>query len=204
MSEHYYSRQPTSVSSRRMLHVELRGQQWRFVTGGGVFSGGRVDPGTRLMAETMEIGEEDAILDLGCGWGVLGIVAARLAPHGRAYLVDVNERAVALARENLRLNEIVNAEVRAGEGTAPFRHLIFDRVLLNPPIRAGAEVVLDLAAQAHAALRPGGVLYFVARTRQGARTLARDLAEIFPRCQEVERQGGYRLYRAQKSAASRP
>jgi 16S rRNA (guanine1207-N2)-methyltransferase len=111
-------------------------------------------------------------------------------------LVDVNPRAAALAAENVRLNAVINAEVRCGDGCAPVADRRFDLVLFNPPIRAGRSVVVRLMTEAHACLMPGGRLYMVVRTRQGARTLARRLGDIFARVTEVERGSGFRVYEA--------
>jgi len=110
--------------------------------------------------------------------------------------VDVNPRAAALAAENVRFNAVTNAEVRCGDGCAPVADRRFDLVLFNPPIRAGRSVVVRLMNEAHACLMPGGRLYMVARTRQGARTLARLLGDIFARVTEVERGSGFRVYEA--------
>ena len=203
MSEHYFAPKPAAKPKRRQIEAELRGRHFRFFTEAGVFSPERVDPGTRLLAETMEVGEADVALDLGCGYGVLGIAAAALASRGRVYLVEINERAARLARENLALNRISNAEVREGDGLGPVAGLEFDVIAFNPPLRAGNRVVHSLIAQAARALRPGGRFYLVARTRQGAKTLARKLAEIFGRVSEVEKGGGYRVYLCRRSDATR-
>jgi 16S rRNA (guanine1207-N2)-methyltransferase len=124
----------------------------------------------------------------------MGIVAAVSVPEARVVLVDVNPRAVALAQENIVLNRVANAEARCGDGCAPVAGEQFDLVLFNPPIRAGRSVVLRLLGEAHACLRPGGRLYLVARTQQGARTLGRVMGETYAQVREVARGGGFRVF----------
>jgi 16S rRNA (guanine1207-N2)-methyltransferase len=159
-----------------------------------VFSRAAVDRGTRLLLDTADVSGAQRILDLGCGYGVMGIVAAARMPHARVTLVDVNPRAVALAAENIALNHVANADARCGDGCAAVAGERFDVILFNPPIRAGRRVVLRLLREAHACLGPRGRLYFVARTQQGARTLGRLAGEIYGVVAEVARGGGFRVY----------
>lgn len=193
---HYFAPHPASPHRVVEIRATLRGREFRFLTDRGVFSRGRVDRGTRLLIETMEIDPDDTILDLGCGYGPIGLVAASLAPLGRVYLVDVNERAVDLARRNAFLNGLGNVEVRLGDGFAPVSDLRFDVILTNPPIRTGKASVYRLFRDASIHLKPGGRFYFVARTSQGAKTLASQVEEIFGNVEELERGGGFRVYRA--------
>lgn len=192
--EHYFSRHPAARGGRRIIEVTLRGHDLRLATEAGVFSRGRVDPGTRLLIAHMQIGPGDAVLDLGCGYGAVGLVAARLAPAGRVVLLDVNERAVALARENLIANGAENAEVREGDGFAATPGELFDVIALNPPIRAGMAVIHRLIEDSRGHLRPGGRFYLVARTKQGALRLRAKMARVYEQAEEVAKGAGYRLY----------
>ncbi|MDR7435132.1 MAG: class I SAM-dependent methyltransferase [Armatimonadota bacterium] len=193
---HYFTSHPVAPHHLVEIRTTLRGREFRFLTDRGVFSRGRVDRGTRLLIEAMEIDPGDIVLDLGCGYGPIGLVAATLAPRGWAYLVDVNERAVDLARRNAILNGLKNVEVRLGDGFEPVQDLLFDVILTNPPIRTGKANLSRLFQEAFLHLRPGGRFYFVARTSQGAKTLASRVQEIFGNVEEVERGGGFRVYKA--------
>ncbi len=193
---HYFSSLPVTQLRPRLIRFLDGDREFGFRTAAGVFSRSGVDRGTRLLLETVSPEGAGQILDLGCGYGVVGIVMAARAPRSRVVLVDVNPRAAALAAENVLLNGITNAEARCGDGCAPVAGMTFDLVLLNPPIRAGRAVVLRLLREACACLRPGGRLYLVVRTNQGARTLARLAADVFARVTEVERGGGFRVYEA--------
>ncbi|MDR7568114.1 MAG: methyltransferase, partial [Armatimonadota bacterium] len=98
MREHYFAPTPTVRSRPREVRLRFGDRLFVFETDRGVFSHGAVDRGTRLLLEALEVRPEDEILDVGCGYGVIGLVAAAQASRGRAVLVDINERAVALAR----------------------------------------------------------------------------------------------------------
>jgi len=197
-ASHYFSPLSPVASRRRVVAFRDRGRAIQFRTAAGVFARGGVDRGSRLLLETIEPTGAQRILDLGCGYGVLGIVMAARAPQARVTLVDVNPRAVALAKENATLNQIENADVRCGDGCAVVAGETFDLVLFNPPIRAGREVVLRLLREAHECLAPHGRLCLVARTRQGARTLGRLMAEIYVRVAEIGRGGGFRVFEAHR------
>lgn len=197
--DHYFSPRPAVASRPREVRAQLRGRRWTFLTDRGVFARGGIDPGSRLLIETMRIFPSDEVLDLGCGYGPLGLAAAALASQGRVVLVDVNERAVALARENAVRNGLSNVEVLQGDGCAPVADRQFDVVVTNPPVRAGRATVRRLVQEVWEHLRPGGRLCFVARTAQGARTLARDVEAVFGSVRELERESGYRVYEAIKA-----
>src|SRR2546425_2267078 len=141
MGEQYFARRPASRRRPAEFHVSVRGHAFRFRTDAGVFSRGELDRGTELLLAALEVGPCELIMDLGCGYGALGIVAARLSDGGRVILTDVNERAVRAARENLSVNGIANAEVRLGNLYDPAGGMAFDPILSNPPIRAGRGVV---------------------------------------------------------------
>lgn len=195
-AQHYFMPQPGPARPLREFAATLRGRKFRFVTAAGVFSARRLDQGTALLIESLEVKESDAVLDLGCGWGPIGIVAAALAPKGKAWLVDPNPRAVAIAKQNAALNGLANVELLEGEGTEPVSGLFFDVVATNPPIRAGKAVVFDLIEQAAACTREGGRFYLVARTKQGARGIAQKVRQVFGNVTEVRKGGGYRVYLA--------
>ncbi len=193
-ASHYFSPVPPAALRGRTIEFVDGGRVLRFRTAAGVFSRSTVDRGTRLLLETVDLRGARRILDLGCGYGVMGIVAAARAPHARVALVDINPRAVALAKENIALNQVANAEARSGDGCAGVADERFDVVLFNPPIRAGRSVVLRLLREGSACLGARGRLYLVARTQQGARTLGRLMGEIFANVAEVARGGGFRVF----------
>ncbi len=194
--EHYSTPVPVSRQRTRTLQATLRGRPWVFEVASGVFAHKRLDAGTRVLIEAMRIGAEDRVLDLGCGYGPIGLVAASLAPKGGAVLIDINRRAAALARANVGRSALRNVHVLVGDGAAAIRSRALDVVVTNPPIRQGRRVVLRFIDHARRVLRPGGRLYFVARTAQGAKTLARLVGERFGHVQKIRTLAGYRVYEA--------
>src|SRR5262245_58482865 len=127
-----------------------------------------------------------------------------MAPRGWVWLVDVNRRAVAVAAENARTNGIKNVAVTVGDAATAFAAATFDVVITNPPIRAGRAVVARFIDEAWRVLSPGGRFYLVARTAQGARTIARLIVERFGDVTQVAIRGGYRVYEAVRAAAPVP
>src|SRR3989475_6030423 len=193
MSNHYFSPRPQVGSRPKQIRVRLRGREWTFLSDRGVFARSGVDGGTRLLVETMRIASADHVLDIGCGYGPVGLVAAWLAPDGQAVLVDVNERAVMLAAQNARLNGLVNVEVLQGDGCGPVAGRFFDAAVTNPPIRAGKATLRRLVRELWQQLRPGGRVSLVARTGPGARPPAREVTDVFGRGRGLEREGGDRV-----------
>src|SRR2546428_10552 len=163
MSNHYFSTRPQVGSRPKQIRARLRGREWTFLSDRGVFARGGVDAGTRLLVETMRIARADHILDIGCGYGPVGLVAAWLAPAGQAVLVDVNERAVMLAAQNARLNGLVNVEVLQGDGCGPVAGRFFDAAVTNPPIRAGKATLRRLVREVRLALLEADVNFKVAK-----------------------------------------
>ncbi|MPZ99657.1 MAG: methyltransferase [Dehalococcoidia bacterium] len=154
----------------------LRDQQLRFRSTWGLFSPREVDSGSRLLLDFIEVGEAADCLDLGCGYGVIGLTLARLVPGGRTLLVDKDFVAVDYARRNADLNGLANVEVRLSNA---FSHIgadeQFDLIASNIPARAGNEMLELMVADAAAHLRPGGRLYIVGLT--GMRQFVRRLME---------------------------
>ena len=206
VADHYYTAKPTAARREETIRVTLRGRELVFLTDAGVFSRGRLDRGTEILADALAVATDAAVLDVGCGYGVLGIVAAVLAPNGRVVMTDVNERAVDLAARNIRANAVPHAEARLGAFYEPVAGESFDAILSNPPIRAWKDVVFRIVDGAREHLRPGGALWLVARTRQGAPSLAVRMAAAFGGCDIVARGSGYRVLRslAGTSAANAP
>ncbi|MGE5558592.1 MAG: class I SAM-dependent methyltransferase [Bacillota bacterium] len=194
--DHYFSSDPSARSQKREIAFETEGMTFRFVTEAGVFSKARLDTGTRVLLKAIRGEKAFRILDLGCGYGPLGIVMGLRLPESRVDMVDPNGRAVELTRGNISLNGCGNCHVYQGQGFAPLQDRSYDLIITNPPIRAGKKVVYGLIGEAHRHLTPGGRLYAVIRTSQGAKSLARKLSEIFGNVEELEIESGFRVYRA--------
>jgi len=195
MNDHYYTRDPQSASRPAECRFEYRGVSLDFTTDAGVFSRGEVDTGTRLLLEALPEEMAGEILDLGCGWGVIGISIARKWPETRVTMADVNLRALELTRENAKRNraEVICTE---SDGMEAFAGKTFDAVVTNPPIRAGKQVIYKMFADAAGCLKPGGALYLVIRKQQGAESCIRYLQTLYKRTEKLDKSGGFWVIRA--------
>ncbi|WP_239619164.1 class I SAM-dependent methyltransferase [Cohnella mopanensis] len=197
MNDHYYSNKPKSASNRRAFETVLRGINLRLTSDAGVFSRDGVDFGSRVLIEQMEIPSDAQVLDIGCGYGPIGLIAARLAPQGHVKLIDINERAVELASHNAQANGIRNVSFAQSDLFAAVATETFDVILSNPPIRAGKVVVHQLFMESWQHLNPGGSTWVVIQNKQGAPSARAKLEEIYGEEQVVEvgKDKGFRLYR---------
>lgn len=200
MTEHYYTEQPQAPSRLAEITATLRGEVYRFYTDTSVFSRRQVDHGTHLLVETMDVPSDAPLLDMGCGYGVIGIVAARLAPSSQVYMVDINRRAVELATMNARRYRLANVHVWHGDGFEPVQGMTFAAIYMNPPIRAGKQHVFQWYEAARAHLQPGGALWVVVHKKQGAPSTERRLQELFgePHVACVARKKGYHIFCSKK------
>jgi 16S rRNA (guanine1207-N2)-methyltransferase len=169
-------------------------------TDAGVFSSDALDPGSRLLIESLpEL--TGRVADLGCGWGAMGVPLALKNPDAEFFLTDVNARAVDLARINIIQNQAKNARASTGDGLKALEGP-FDAVVTNPPIRAGKQVIYGLFAEAKDKLAPGGKLYIVIRKQQGAPSALKYLEELFGAALVSERGGGYWVIEATKETSA--
>ncbi len=199
MSDHYYSNKPTAAHDRKTWDAMLRGQTLRFVSDAGVFAKGCVDFGSRTLIEAMDIPEDAEVLDVGCGYGPIGLTAARLASRGHVMMIDVNSRAVELAKENAAANGVNNVTIAESDLFSAVGERQFDVVLTNPPIRAGKATVHAIFEGAYERLRSGGSLWVVIQKKQGAPSAKEKLESLFAQVEEVTKDKGYRIYKAVKA-----
>jgi len=195
LAEHYFSNRPRAAHAPREFRAVLRGRPLMFRTDSAVFSRAGVDRGTELLVESLEVGPGQSLLDLGCGYGPIGLAVAAAVEGARVVMTDVNRRAIVLARRNAELNRL-DVEVREGPLFEPVAGMAFDRIASNPPIRAGKAVVHGIVEGAPAHLRDGGSLWLVARTKQGAPSLRAKMQETFGNAEVVARGGGFWVLRS--------
>lgn len=196
--EHYFTSIPRSKLEFRLIHAHLRERDFQFLTSSGVFSKRRIDPGTRILIEHMILPDEGYVLDIGCGYGAIGIVAAALNPKLHVVMVDVNRRAVKLAKRNIRVNGVGNAEVRCGNLYEPVKGMFFNCILSNPPISAGLTTVEAIIAGAPKHMREGATFQVVVRSKIGRERFARIFNDVFGNFTVIARESGYRVLMAEK------
>ncbi|RNF38646.1 class I SAM-dependent methyltransferase [Planococcus salinus] len=199
MSQHYYSKNPQTKSNPQEWTYTLRGEQFRFQTDAGVFSKGEVDFGSRLLIEAFrESGVDGPMLDVGCGYGPIGMAIAKEFPQTEIHMVDVNSRALELAKKNTEKNGVTNVSIYESDGLASVKETGFSSILTNPPIRAGKETIFRFYEEAYQKLTDGGSLWVVIQKKQGAPSTQAKLEELFGEVRVADKKKGYFIFEARK------
>lgn len=164
MSKMYYAENPDAAHDIHELRVDLLGEKMTFLTDAGVFSKKMVDFGSQLLLKCLEVNQGETVLDVGCGYGALGLSLVK-AYGVQATMVDINNRALDLAKRNAEKNNVKATIFQSNiyeqvEGT-------FDHVISNPPIRAGKQVVHEIIEKSKDFLETGGDLTIVIQKKQG-------------------------------------
>ncbi len=196
MAEHYFTSDPTSRHEERHFSVQLGNHAVSFETDAGTFSKGHLDEGSRLLIDTVPslsgIGA-----DIGCGWGAMGLCLAAKNPEAQFIMVDVNERAVELAKKNAENNRLQNVTVYGSDILANVPGNL-DFCVTNPPIRAGKQTVYAFFTQAFDKLKSGGALYIVIRKQQGAPSAIKFLQTLYSEVKVLEKESGFWIVEAVK------
>ena len=193
MSKMYYAENPDATHDIHELRVELLGQKMTFLTDAGVFSKKMVDFGSQLLLKCLEVNQGETVLDVGCGYGPLGLSLAK-AYGVQSTMVDINNRALDLARQNAERNKVEATIFQSNiyeqvEGK-------FDHVISNPPIRAGKQVVHEIIEKSQDFLETGGDLTIVIQKKQGASSAKSKMEEVFGNCEIVKKDKGYYILRS--------
>jgi 16S rRNA (guanine1207-N2)-methyltransferase len=197
-AEHYFAENPKSQLRYGLVRTCLRGKPFEFTTASSVFSIKRVDLGTRVLIESMVLPEKGCVLDVGCGYGAVGIVAAKFNPKLHVVLSDVNHRAILLARKNAEKNRVFNVEVRQGSLFEPVKDFCFSVVLSNPPVSAGMKTVEAIIGGAPVVMEAKGSFQMVVRSKIGKKTLPDAFREAFGNVKVLAIESGYRVLMAEK------
>ena len=196
---HYYDSNPQIESKIREISFEVNGLQMKLKTDNGVFSKNRVDEGSlTLLKVILPLKLTGEILDLGCGYGTIGLTIAMSSPTARLTLADINSRALILCERNAK-------ELGLSQRVTCLQSDIFeniegryDSLVLNPPIRAGKKVTYAMYEQSRDYLIDGGSLFIVIRKAQGALSAADFIKNVFGNCTLLKRHKGYYVYQAVK------
>jgi len=197
-AEHYFSANPKSKARLGLIRTYFRGRPFEFLTSSGIFSMNRIDLGTRLLVECMALPDEGCVLDIGCGYGPIGIAAATFKPQLHVVMVEVNHRAAWLARQNIENNNVSNVEVRRGDLYEPVQDMVFDCVLSNPPVSAGMETVKAIICEAPKHMTKKSILQMVVRSKVAGKRLCTFFEEAFGNVDVLERESGYRVLFSRK------
>ncbi len=193
--KHYYTENDDLISEPEQFIFNYRGKALTFVSDNGVFSKKMIDYGSRVLLEAISIdSSKKTLLDVGCGYGTFGIALKSVYPFLEIDMVDVNDRALNLARENLKLNNM-SANVYLSNTYDKVENK-YDLIVTNPPIRAGKEIVTKILVESKKYLNLNGEIWVVIQKKQGAPSAKKNLESIFKKVDIVKRDKGYYILRA--------
>jgi len=191
--DHYFSSSPKSETNYGIIHTKFFNRNFEFITASSVFSKTRIDTGSQLLIKSMILPEKGSILDIGCGYGAVGIVAAKINPKLQVYMTDVNTRAISLTKKNIEKNKIINAKAQYGHLYEPVKNLKFDCILSNPPVSAGMEIVKSIIIEAPQIMQPEATFEMVIRSKIGAKIFPELFINTFGNCTVIARESGFRV-----------
>ena len=176
---HYFTNDNLD-SNIQKLNVKIFDINFTFYTDNVVFSKDRLDFGTRTFLENLPIDEmkDSTILDVGCGYGPIGIILSKIT-SSKITMIDVNRRAIHLAERNIKENKVNDIRVMESDCYSQLENEKFDYILTNPPIHAGKEKVYEIVMNARYHLEENGTLFIVIRKDQGAKSMMKDLAKYY-------------------------
>ena len=197
----YFATDPNAKHDERLVDYHVDGIDLKFTTDAGVFSKLRIDYGSGVLIKTMQdvTFPADGILDVGTGYGPIGLFAAKFWPEQEVDMVDVNERALSLAKRNAEFNHIKNVNIYSSD---VYDQVPVDKayglVLTNPPIRAGKKVVDAILTGAFDHLVSGGNILAVIQKKQGAPSARKLMEKTYGNCEILTRDKGYYILRSIK------
>jgi len=200
VNNHYFTDNRHLPNDRRELSFQYQGVALRFISDNGVFSKSAVDYGSKVLLEAL--GEHEAqlqtdILDVGCGYGVLGLSIKKAYPDKRVTMLDINPRAVELTELNARNNQC-DVTVHVSDAYEKVENECFSDIITNPPIRTGKKVIYPIFANAYQHLYHQGILWVVIRKAQGDESAKKYIESVFGNCEIIKKDKGYCILRAQK------
>lgn len=197
MAEQYFETNPNSEHNIKEWKFTLLDNELKFQSDNGVFSKNTVDFGSRVLISAFDepVIPEGEILDLGCGYGPIGLSIAKKFPDRQITMSDVNERALELAKTNAELNDIENIEIIESSVYDKISKK-FAAILTNPPIRAGKEIVSAMVSDASKHLIDGGSIWVVIQKKQGAPSVKKLMQETFNNVEVVKKDKGYYILKA--------
>lgn len=187
VGSHYFAKKKY-FSKKHLIPLYIHGMTFEFISYSSLFSGKEVDKGTRLLLENLVVPKQGNVLDLGCGYGVIGIVVAKLNPLLKVYMVDVNPLAIKAAKYNAKINSVQERTViLQGDLYEPVKGMKFSAIYSNPPLSAGKTVVEKIIMDAPAHLEDNGVFQVV--LAKGAEYYTRLINNLFSNVKTLKKQG---------------
>ncbi len=196
---HYYEENQDGLHSNpTSFEFHFKNESFKFHTDDGVFSKKYIDYGSFVMLSTFLPNTINApILDMGAGYGAIGIVLSRLYDKP-VLMAEINKRAVGLIQKNIQENKVTAEALHSNLYSAIAEKEVFSSIVTNPPIRAGKQVVFAIYEGAYQHLLAGGELWVVIQKKQGAPSSKEYIEKLFGNCEIVKRDKGYYILRAVK------
>lgn len=196
--KHYFTDNSELESKPTTFTYTYMDKNILFTTDIGVFSKNMIDFGSRVMLDSLTITKgQKTVLDIGCGYGALGISLKVLHSHLKVEMVDVNDRAVTLCKKNIEQNQLSYITVYKSNLFEKVNGT-FDVIVTNPPIRAGKVVVQQILEESYKYLNTQGELWVIIQKKQGAPSAKKKMEEVFTNVEVVKRDKGYYLLKSVK------
>ena len=199
-ADQYYTKNPTSKSEEREIEYSILDKGIKFIVDNGVFSKAHVDIATNFMLNVL-IKEKiyGDVLDLGCGYGTIGITLKKFFKDIKVTMIDINERAIGLANKNVKINGLKDFVIKESDGfNAIKENELFDFIITNPPIRAGKKVIYKMYEDSFNHLKEGGALYLVINKKHGAPSTKDYLTSLFGNCEVLDKKTGFNVIKCVK------
>lgn len=198
---HYFKNDDALPSEEFIVTYTLGGENFTLTSDRGVFSKNKIDAGSAALLKVIyEQGIDGKVIDLGAGIGVIGITLKVLFPNIQVTMLEINKRALNLAKRNWDAYKLATSDIRLSDVySAINKGETFDAIIVNPPIRAGKQIVYKMLGESHEHLNLGGALYFVMRKSHGAKSAKTYVESVFGNCDLLKRHKGYYIYSAKKT-----
>lgn len=197
MSNQYFNNNPNLESKPIFFEYYCLRNVIKFKSDNGVFSKNGIDFGTNLLIKSIKFEDTKTVLDCGCGIGIIGLTVAKINSDIQVDMIDVNKRAISLAKENALLNKTDNVNIFESN---VYENVTkeYDMIISNPPIRAGKQVVHTILREGKNHLVNGGCMYIVIQKKQGAESALKLLRETYQTVEIITKDKGYYIIKSIK------
>jgi len=186
--EHYFSLNPRSKFQRYEVKLVLKSRIFKFKTSTGVFSHKKVDLGTKVLLKYSKIPIKGTIADLGCGYGIIGIVISKLNPKLAVHFYEINKRAIQLTRKNVELHNLTKYEIYEGDflDSLNENRQFYDAMYINPPIKIGQDIYVSKIMSAIEFLNKNSSIFIIIKRNLGAQGFINKIRNIFMSKEELD------------------